>query len=173
MLEIEMKARVSEPRKVKESLRKLGAKFLKGEVQRDVYFNHPSRDFEKSDEALRIRKVGKKFYLTYKGPKIDALTKTREEHEVEISDFESAKEILNKTGFGETLEVKKYRGTYSYGDFLIMLDRVENLGDFVEVEKKRGSYKPEDLTKLLKKIGVEEKDFERRSYLELLLAKLR
>ena len=50
----------------------------------DHYFNGHDRDFHQTDEAFRIRRMGEKNFLTYKGPKRDTDTKTR----IEI--FESA-----------------------------------------------------------------------------------
>ena len=50
--------------------------------QSDLYFNHPARDFAKTDEALRLRSVGDEHFITYKGPKLDATTKTRQEIEL-------------------------------------------------------------------------------------------
>ena len=54
----------------------------------DVYYNHPSRDFVQTDEALRIRYrvvEGKsQLRITYKGPKLDSLTKTRKELELPL-----------------------------------------------------------------------------------------
>ena len=55
----------------------------------DVYYNHPSRDFVQTDEALRIRYrvvEGKsQLRITYKGPKLDSLTKTRKELELPLA----------------------------------------------------------------------------------------
>lgn len=55
----------------------------------DVYYNHPSRDFVQTDEALRIRLrvvEGKsQLRITYKGPKLDAFTKTRKELELPLA----------------------------------------------------------------------------------------
>ncbi|MFH1774695.1 MAG: class IV adenylate cyclase [Methanobacteriota archaeon] len=169
MLEIEAKARVSNQGKIKSKLIELGAKFLKKEEQEDIYFDHPARDFAKSDEALRIRKIGKDSYLTYKGPKLDKLTKTREEHEFKFSGFEEAKEILKKLKFREVATIRKQREYYALQNFIIALDEVEDLGSFIEVEKKAGHYTPEEIIAFLKKLGVEDGSIERRSYLELIL----
>lgn len=170
MLEIEAKARINR-KKIKSRLVELGVKFLKREKQEDIYFNHPTRDFAKSDEALRIRRAGREFYLTYKGPKLDKLTKTREEHEVKISSFEEAKEILKKLKFGEVATIRKKREYYALENFVIALDEVEGLGSFIEVEKKAERYTPEEIITFLKKLGVKEGSLERRSYLELMLAR--
>lgn len=55
----------------------------------DVYYNHPSRDFVQTDEALRIRhrivKGESQLRITYKGPKLDAITKTRKELELPLA----------------------------------------------------------------------------------------
>lgn len=55
----------------------------------DVYYNHPSRDFVLTDEALRIRhrvvKGESQLRITYKGPKLDAITKTRKELELPLA----------------------------------------------------------------------------------------
>ncbi len=170
MLEIEAKARINRE-KIKRKLLKLEAKFLKKETQEDIYFAHPSRDFARSDEALRIRKIGKDFYLTYKGPKLDRLTKTREEHEVKISGFEEARNILKKLKFREVAAIRKKREYYALEDFTIALDEVEGLGSFIEVEKKAEHYTPEEIIDFLKKFGIKERDFERKSYLELALGR--
>jgi adenylate cyclase class 2 len=150
----------------------LGGEYLKKESQSDTYFNHPSRDFANTDEALRIRKTKDKSYLTYKGPKIDNITKTREEIEVAISNFEETEKILKRLGFIEVLTIKKVREFFNIKDFSIMLDKVANLGDFIEIEKHSNAYEPREMVSFLKKLGVEEKDIEGRSYLELMLVKL-
>ncbi|MEE8168672.1 MAG: class IV adenylate cyclase [Candidatus Hydrothermarchaeales archaeon] len=171
MLEIEVKARLRDTEALKNKLKEMGAKFVKSSTQEDVYFEHPSRDFASSDEALRLRKQERRITLTYKGPRIDRITKTREEHKVEVSDETEAREILERIGFRGVYEVKKQRDYYELGDFKVMLDKVEGLGDYIEVEKHKGDYDPQEIINFLKGLGVSEKDMERRSYLELLLKK--
>ena len=51
----------------------------------DLYLAHPSRDFAQTDEALRLRRKGDANFITYKGPKIDATTKTRREIELPLA----------------------------------------------------------------------------------------
>lgn len=68
----------------------------------DVYYNHPSRDFVQTDEALRIRcrvVEGKsQLRITYKGPKLDSATKTRKELELPLAaaDGEDCCELKRK-----------------------------------------------------------------------------
>ncbi|MFQ5888201.1 MAG: class IV adenylate cyclase, partial [Candidatus Hydrothermarchaeales archaeon] len=57
MLEIEVKAYVKDFDKIENAIVRQGGRFEKEEIQKDTYFNHPLRDFAKTDEALRIRRV--------------------------------------------------------------------------------------------------------------------
>lgn len=178
-MEIEAKAYADNLEDIEEKILTLGAKLTWQGEQIDTYYNHPSREFETSDEALRVRKEGEKVILTYKGPKIDKLTKTREEIKVNVENMPSIKEILMKLGFKEVGVVKKHRKKYILDKFKVCLDDVDNLGKFAEIEAL--SY-PEKLNEevksqrngilnVLEELGL--KETERRSYLELLLAKSR
>jgi len=169
MLEIEIKARVPSLEAIEARLREKGARYLGEEEQVDAYFNHPCRDFAATDEALRLRRARGRVILTYKGKKLDAVTKTREELSVGVDDYEAAKQILLRLGFVEVAQVKKLRRRYSLGDYLVELDSVANLGAFVEVEKKGEAYSPEELVTFLASLGIGREAVERRSYLELLL----
>ena len=64
----------------------------------DHYFAHPSLDFARTDQALRLRRRGETNLITYKGPKIDKTTKTRQEIELPLAageaSFQSWKTML-------------------------------------------------------------------------------
>lgn len=178
MIEVEVKAHVTDFNDVKKELEKIGAKKVKIEHQVDTYFNNPSyRDFEKSDEALRIRNTTinndeSQIILTYKGPKLDEVSKTRKEIEVSVEDSKNTGLILENLGFKPAANVEKDRTTYSFKKFIITLDKVHKVGNFVEIEKDmiEGENFKEALDKIFaiyKKLGIEE-GFERRSYLELM-----
>ncbi len=111
MIEVEVKAHVNDFKEIKDKLSSIGAREVRTEYQEDVYFNAPHRDFAQTDEALRIRKVtnknGSEIILTYKGAKLDELSKTREEIEVNIGNVENTKLILEKLGFKPVRPVKK------------------------------------------------------------------
>lgn len=169
MLEIEIKARVQSLEAIEAGLRERGARYLGEEEQLDAYFNHPCRDFAATDEALRLRRARGSVTLTYKGRKLDAVTKTREEVNVGVESYEAAREILLKLGFAEVAQVKKLRRRYRMGDYLVELDQVASLGTFVEVEKRGETYSPEELVGFLASLGIGREAVERRSYLELLL----
>lgn len=168
-LEIEVKAYADNLAKVEERLKEMGAVFIAEVSEKDTYYNHPNRDFAATDEALRIRVADKQSFLTYKGRKIDAKSKTREEIEVVVSDANSANLILLRLGFKPVAEVSKIRKRYKIGVFEICLDDVEGVGTFVEVETKGdniGELRDTALA-ILEKLNL--RNTERKSYLELLL----
>jgi adenylate cyclase class 2 len=164
-MEVEVKFKLEED--IKKRIEEM-AKFVCEVRERDLYFNHPCRDFVKTDEALRVRK-SEKVFLTYKGPKIDRETKTREEIEVEIGDFDKAVRILEKLGFKPVAEVFKVRRIYKIGDATICIDNVKGLGEFVEIEVK--SEDVEKAKSLVFKIAGEFglKNPITKSYLEMIL----
>ncbi len=83
--EVEMKFPAADLAELESRLAGLGATIAAPQSEVDVYFAHPARDFAKTDEALRIRRKGSLNFITYKGPKIDAATKTRREIELPLS----------------------------------------------------------------------------------------
>ncbi len=166
MIEVEVKARITRP----EEMKRVQAFIshwnpLPMEFHEDRYFDHPCRNFSKSDEALRLRRIGSAHYLTYKGPKLDLVSKTREE--IEIKTSPAIKALLEHLGFAEAACVLKRRSAFRKGDILLCLDEVEGLGSFVEMESLSHEKKAtKDLLGILESLGLES---ETRSYLELML----
>jgi adenylate cyclase class 2 len=175
-MEVEAKAYAGDLKVIEEALLEKGAEFVwKGE-QKDTYYNHPARNFAETDEALRIREVDGKTFFTYKGPKIDSVTKTREEIEFEVDNPKSASEFLLKLGFKEVRVVVKTRSKYHLHDFVVCLDEVANLGQFVELEASCDEQNQDKVDELRESILETLKSWnltkiERKSYLELLFEK--
>ena len=174
MIEVEVKVRLDDPKMVERSLIAFGATPIGIETQADTYYNAPDRDFGETDEALRIRGQDKEFFLTYKGPKMDTISKTRKEVEVSINDAYSMGEILSSLGFNPVGNVVKKRKIYRLGEFEISLDEVRELGNFMEVEflakgSEVSSEKLESIFKFIEKLGISRDSTIRESYLEMLL----
>ncbi|PKP54449.1 MAG: class IV adenylate cyclase [Candidatus Altiarchaeales archaeon HGW-Altiarchaeales-3] len=167
MLEVEIKARIADVSKLDEirnKLKSLNAKFIKTEIQEDIYFAHPTRDFGKTDEAIRVRKIDNDYFLTYKGPRIDKETKTREEIEILVE--KDITKILKKLCFAEWRCVKKTRETYKLDGLTICLDDVFGIGNFIEIES--GDYgDKEKIFEMLGKLGVDREECIREAYTEL------
>jgi adenylate cyclase class 2 len=183
--EVEQKFRVEDLASVRSKLIALGAAVGPTVEQADCYYRHPARDFATTDEAFRLRRVGDANYMTYKGPKIDATTKSRFEREASLGDgpesFEATDEILRRLGFEHVAVVRKQRETLrlASGGQLIeaALDRVERLGTFVELELSVDATDGEmtgveSAKQILAEVAARLQlvEVERRSYLELLLA---
>ena len=164
-MEVEVKARVSNISLIEKNIISQGAIFRNEVIEEDEYFNHPCLNFGDTDEALRLRN-GKE--LTYKGPKVDNDTKSREEIEVRVDDAEKMRNILLTLGFKFVTKVKKSRKYYSFNGTTICIDHVFELGYFVEIEC-IGSYEPckKKVMETVNKLNL--KTLERRSYLELIL----
>ncbi len=176
MIEIEVKARVEDPEGIEKMIIALGATPAGIENQTDIYYNAPHRDFGKTDEALRIRVQDRKTILTYKGSKLDKVSKTRKEFNVEINDADSMKNILASLGFFPVATVTKKRKNYRFGEFFISIDEVQNLGNFIEIEmnsEDSGKYqeKVESIFNFIEKLGITREATIRQSYLEMLLEK--
>ncbi len=172
MIEIEVKVRADHS-KARSILKNIGAVKLGVESQSDIYFAAPYRDFAKTDEALRIRSLDGQAVLTYKGPKLDGISKSRKEFETPVEEAATIK-ILRALGFSEAGVVRKQREIFSAGEITICLDLVEGLGEFLEVEivaEKDLENSRAKLFELLKQFGAGEKDSIRTSYLEMILGK--
>lgn len=171
MLEIEVKCPVEDIGHVEERLISQGARFEKEVSQEDRYLGHPCRDFASTDEGLRLRREGDRVVLYYKGPKLDKLTKTREELSTPVPDPLSMDLIFQRLGFIHVATVDKVRRTYRLGQVEVSLDTVSGLGGFVELEVQdlHLDVGRPMLEEAMKALGLERT--ERRSYLELLLEK--
>jgi len=181
--EVEQKFPVAELAAVQERLVALGAQLQAEREDRDLYFAHPARDFARTDEALRIRRVGTSNFITYKVPNVDAATETRREIELDLPPGETAAaqwtELLESLGFRPVAEVRKRRRKASIAwqgrEVAVALDDVDQLGTFVELElvTSRDDIEPAKaiLRSLADALGLA--GGERRSYLELLLARRR
>ena len=178
--EVEQKFRASQLDPLREQLAALGAIPTGVLDQADTYFAHPGRNFAETDEALRLRRVGDSNYMTYKGPKLDATTKTRREIELVIESGDPGRargeELLALLGFKTVAEVTKNRQTFQIergGRIVeIALDEVAGVGAFVELEigidrEKELDAARQTITRLAQELGLA--DSERRSYLEMLL----
>ncbi len=164
-MEVEIKARVENREEFEKKLKNLNAEFVREIIEEDEYFNHPCRDFAQTDEALRIRND---YTMTYKGPRVDRDTKSREEINLKIDDLNKARNLLLSLGFKPVAKVVKRRRYYKVGELNIAVDILPEIGDFVEVEC-IGGYEPcrEKVMELAKELGL--RDFIRKSYLELVL----
>lgn len=176
--EVEQKFRVERFEEVEAALAQLGAKIGPVIEQVDGYWAHPVRDFRATDEAFRLRRTGSRNCVTYKGPRIDATTKTRQELELPLpdgTDYGSQfGELLRALGFRPVADVHKCRRKaavdWNSTSVEVSLDEVSQVGKYVELEVVTDASGLESarqrLAGLATRLGLIHD--ERRSYLELL-----
>jgi adenylate cyclase, class 2 len=149
--------------------------------QADRYFAHPCRDFARTDEALRIRTVGASSFVTYKGPKINVTTKTRRELELPLdpgdADGSQFAKLLAALGFTPVATVHKERRPFhiDHAGRRVegALDDVDGVGTFVELELMADDADLAAAQQVIRDLAddLQLGPTERRSYLEMLLAK--
>ena len=197
MYEVELKFPLADVGAIERRLVAMAARFAEPIDQIDRYFAHPCRDFARTDEALRLRRVCERVEITWKGPRIDAAAKTRRELEIELAAPPAAggtagspaadgggrgdaavrqwTELLEALGFRRVAEVAKRRRpvrvVWQGTEVDVAIDAVAGLGDFLELEiRARQGEVPlatACLQSLAAALGCTEP--ERRSYLGMLL----
>ncbi|MGL6225061.1 MAG: class IV adenylate cyclase [Thermoguttaceae bacterium] len=133
--EVELKYRLTDLPGLEQFLAEQGQRLGPPVEEVDQYYQHPARDFARTDEGLRIRRSRRlesslergtvrliqratqpdeaACFLTYKGPKIDETTKTRTEIDLPllVEDVERWDLLLTHLGFQPVQEVVKIRRT--------------------------------------------------------------
>ena len=147
--------------------------------QYDVYFRHPSRDFQQTHEAFRIRRYDDDVFITYKGPVLDKQTKTRREIEIAVGrrpeDFDKMRELLMMLGFEPVRPVEKTRALFHLAwegrDLELAVDSIDDLGTYLEIEalaeENERDAARDAILRLAERLGL--KNPEQRSYLALML----
>lgn len=180
MLEVELKFRCEDPRRLEAALSRLGAWRAEEVRQVDQYFNHPQRDFAQTDEAVRIRDTNGQTSLTYKGPLVDRESKTRREIELDLAGEQSREKLgewLLAVGFRPVLQVEKTRQAWTLSrggrSVEIAIDLVTGLGQFVELETVAPETDLAPARQLLHELAAELglTHGERRGYLTMLLGR--
>ncbi|MFX1278969.1 MAG: class IV adenylate cyclase [Promethearchaeota archaeon] len=195
MIEVEIKVRILDPDIMRKKFEESQGSYKISLIHEDMYYNMPKglRDFKSTDEALRLRqsisfnkknsqKEKKiKNYITYKGQKLDKISKTREEIDIQIEDVSKMKKILGALGFQEVLTVKKERELYElkFKDYKIeaLIDYLPVLNQhFIEVEYLSETEEEIErarnlLFDFLSMLGIPKSDSITKSYLELILEK--
>lgn len=187
MVEVEVKLKIDSDELIEKKL--LDAGFKKGQTlqETDYYYNGVDRDFKESGEALRLRltesldgsavvadRPGEPLIqMTYKGPKLDNVSMSRVEHQVNIDDFETMQSILSSLGYRPVVPVIKLRRELYSEEMAACIDKVDGLGDYLELEimVDNESQREEALnriTKVLSHLGYSISDTTTTSYLSML-----
>lgn len=188
IFEVEVKLPLHDVKAIESVLTDLGAKRTNSEKQIDVYLDHPCKSFGETDEALRLRTrknivvdspdandiPDTEIEMTYKGPKIDATTKTRIELSVGVDNLEVAKALLLNLGFKDVATITKNRIFYVHKGITVSIDDIQDIGTYLELERVVNSEElihdaRKEIFQLIESMGLNPNDSIRESYLEIYL----
>ena len=133
-VEIEIKICVRHLESIRWQLKQSGAKQVQGRTfENNLRFDFQDKSLSASHKVLRLRQ-DQQAILTFKGPaKESEEVSVRQELEVQVSDFERTRALLEALGYFVYAAYEKYRTTYSFKDLLISLDELP-YGNFIEIE---------------------------------------
>lgn len=162
--EIEVKLRFDSPENALAKLKVLGAVESTPRLFEDnILFDRAHDPLHRARKVLRLRRVGDRAIVTYKGPvEGDHRHKVRVEHETEVADGDAAERILLALGYEPHWRYQKYRTEFILEQLHICLDETP-LGCFVELE---GS--PDEIDRAAEKLGFSVDDYVTASYRKLL-----
>ena len=179
MIEVEVKVSVENTETVENLLLQKGlhkGKFVK---ECDFYFDNLKNDIRNGDQALRIRScedfsTGKIIaFMTHKGPKMDQISMTRPEVELEITDANVGIQLITSLGYTKQYPVIKCRQYFHKEQMTVCLDQVDKLGDFLEVEmivekEEEKANALNEILEFLQELGYSKEHLLRKSYLSML-----
>lgn len=187
MIEVEVKLKIDSAESIEKKLIELG--FKKGQTLQEIdyYYNGVARDFRASGEALRLRLVESLdgsavvadrpgeplIQMTYKGPKLDNVSMSRVEHQVNIDNFETMLSILSSLGYKPVEPVIKLRRELFSEEICACVDTVDGLGDYLELEimadeESQRENALDRISVVLKQLGYSISETTTTSYLSML-----
>lgn len=131
--EIEVRFLEIDKEKIISKLKESGAKDLGENMLTEIIFDNDNFDFRDNSKVLKLRKNGEKISLTYKHHFAHTAEGT-EEIEVEVSEFEKTKMIIEKTGLVAFRVQEKLRHTFILDDIVFDIDTWPKVPTYVEIE---------------------------------------
>jgi adenylate cyclase class 2 len=132
--EIEVKFFVTQLDVLQGRLQALDAQLIQPRtMELNLRFDTPEHELERGFRVLRLR-MDTAARMTYKGPAFGQQgVRVRQEIEFEVSDFDSARSLLQALGYRVVMIYEKYRTVYRLDGVDIALDELP-YGRFVELE---------------------------------------
>ena len=164
MVEIEVKVRVKDPASARQAILKSGAELEKERYpEENTLFDLPSRVLTEKRCALRLRRAGRKVFLTFKGaPQKSRRFKVREEFETEVRDEKALRRILRGLGLLAVFRYEKSRTVFRKGRLRISLDETA-AGAFCEFEGEKS-----DIVRYARALGFASADMIKQDYIRIL-----
>ena len=128
---------------------------------RDALFDTPDRQLRQRGCAFRIRRDESSTILTFKGPVIPDIIKSREEIETKVADADRAEAIVAGLGFRRWFYAEKYREEYELASTCVAIDDTP-IGVFVEIEGE-----PAAIAAVASRLDRTPADYRLESYVQL------
>jgi adenylate cyclase class 2 len=166
MIETEVKIRIADIKTVQEKILRLDVRLEKERFfEENTLYDFPSSALFRKRQALRVRRMNKKVFLTFKGtPQKSRKFKVRQEYETEVRNEKQMRNILKSLGLIPVFQYRKYRAVFRKKRLKICLDETE-AGNFIEIEGERN-----EIVRLAKALGISKKEFIKLDYVELIKA---
>lgn len=135
-LEREVKLRFDDAAGARAAVAGIGARVVRARhLEDNLLLDDDAASLKERRAALRLRRADGRAVLTFKGaPVADGSgQKSRPEAEVDVSDADTAQQILQALGFAPAFRYQKYREVWEWEDVEIVVDETP-VGVFVEVE---------------------------------------
>jgi adenylate cyclase class 2 len=164
MLEIEVKIKIEHPADLKEKILRQGAILAKERHPHDdTFFDWPTLELRKKHFALRVRKINKKVFLTFKGPEQKSRKfKIREEYETEVKNGRDLRKILKSLGLQPVFQYSKFRTVFRKKKLTVCLDETP-IGNFLELEGQQS-----EIVKFANELGFSKDSFIKLDYVQLI-----
>lgn len=166
MIETEVKVRVDDLKVFRDRILKAGAELVRDRHQeKNTLYDYSSLALFQKKQALRVREVGKKTFLTFKGtPQKSRKFKVREEYEVEVRKASALRKVLKRLGLSPVFQYRKHRTVYRKGRLNLCLDETA-VGNFCEFEGKKS-----DIVKFVRSLEIPKTALLKLDYIELIKA---
>jgi predicted adenylyl cyclase CyaB len=164
MLEIEVKIKIEHLADVREKILQQGAALIKERHPHDdTFYDWPTLELRKKHYALRVRKINKKAFLTFKGPEQKSRKfKIREEYETEVKNERHLRKILRSLGLQPIFKYSKFRTVYRRKRLTVCLDETP-IGNFLELEGQQS-----EIVKFAHELGLSKANFIKLDYVQLI-----
>jgi adenylate cyclase class 2 len=173
-VEIEAKMKVERLDAVRDRLKEIGATFSGDALETNIFFDTEDRALLADDRGLRLRTAeaqpggARTTTITYKGPRLHGILKSRDERELDVADPDDAASLLEALGYLRVLSFQKRRQSWVFDGCKIELDELPHLGVFIEIE----GGKEADVMKVRETLQLNDRPLVKASYIALLMTYL-
>jgi adenylate cyclase class 2 len=167
MTEIEVKIKIDDPSAVRDKVLARGAVIARDRhLEENTLYDFDPPLLHPAHRALRLRTVGKRATLTFKGQRRKSRSfKVREEFETQVRDPRQMRLILKALGLRERFSYRKHRTVLRKARLTICIDETP-VGSFLELEGER-----HEIVRFARALGYKRADFITLSYVKMMAAR--